>query len=205
MASIGSFISSTAFLTEFASVTSPIIISKIVFPVFSSRSFLCCLLLSHDFCKKELPFLFLLFQCELSGSLFPKPRICSGYQGYFRSCFLLLRLLVTCWMEQPDRQLMMAAQRSLSRLDARRSEHGFLPGTMPALSSRKSTRPTPLDKASASMIECPTGVSVVKGKGRAVFPLNLSMLCPVFFRLELLQTREYDNHSGNARSFRTRW
>jgi hypothetical protein len=45
------------------------------------------------------------------------------------------------------------------------------------------------------------GVSVVKGEGRAVFPLNLSMLSFVLSRLEVLQTREYDNHGGNARSF----
>jgi hypothetical protein len=45
------------------------------------------------------------------------------------------------------------------------------------------------------------GVSVVTGEGRAVFPLNLSMLCPVFICLAALQTQEYDNHSDNARSF----
>ena len=38
IASIGSFIFSTAFLTESASETSPIIISKIFFPVSASRS-----------------------------------------------------------------------------------------------------------------------------------------------------------------------
>ena len=52
-----------------------------------------------------------------------------------------------------------------------------------------------------SAIECSMGVSVVKGEGRAVFPLNLSMLSPVFICLEVLHTREYDNHSCNARSF----
>jgi hypothetical protein len=35
----------------------------------------------------------------------------------------------------------------------------------------------------------------------AVFPLNRSMLSPVFVCLEVLHTPEYDNHSGNARSF----
>ena len=50
-------------------------------------------------------------------------------------------------------------------------------------------------------IECSMGVSVVKGEGRAVFPLNLSMLSLAFIRLEVLQTREYDNRSDNARSF----
>jgi hypothetical protein len=50
-------------------------------------------------------------------------------------------------------------------------------------------------------IECSMGGSVVKGEGRAVFPLDLSMLSFVFIRLEVLQTREYDNHSDNARSF----
>jgi len=44
------------------------------------------------------------------------------------------------------------------------------------------------------------GVSVVKGEGRAVFPLNLFMLSTVFVCLAVLQTQEYDNHSGNARS-----
>ena len=32
-----------------------------------------------------------------------------------------------------------------------------------------------------SAIECSMGVSVVKGEGRAVFPLNLSMLSPVVY------------------------
>jgi hypothetical protein len=45
------------------------------------------------------------------------------------------------------------------------------------------------------------GVSVVKGEGRAVFPLKLSMLSPLFICLEVLQTPEYDNHSGNTMSF----
>jgi len=39
IASIGSLIFSAAFLTEFSSETSPIIISKIFLPVFSSMSF----------------------------------------------------------------------------------------------------------------------------------------------------------------------
>jgi hypothetical protein len=49
------------------------------------------------------------------------------------------------------------------------------------------------------------GVSVVKSEGRAVFPSNLSMLSPVFIRLEVLQTLEYDNHSDNGKEFNTRW
>jgi hypothetical protein len=35
----------------------------------------------------------------------------------------------------------------------------------------------------------------------AVFPLNRSMLSPVFICLEVLHTREYDTRSGNARGF----
>jgi hypothetical protein len=35
----------------------------------------------------------------------------------------------------------------------------------------------------------------------AIFPLNLSMLPPVFICLEVLHTREYDNHLGNASNF----
>jgi hypothetical protein len=45
------------------------------------------------------------------------------------------------------------------------------------------------------------GGSVVNGEGRAVFPLDLSMLSFVVIRLEVLQTQEYDNHSDNTRSF----
>jgi hypothetical protein len=35
----------------------------------------------------------------------------------------------------------------------------------------------------------------------AVFPLNRSMLSPVSLSLEVLHTRKYDTHSGNARRF----
>jgi hypothetical protein len=54
-------------------------------------------------------------------------------------------------MEQSDSQLMMAAQRGLSLLDARRSEHALLTWTIPALSRRKSTRlPRLTNSASAT-------------------------------------------------------
>jgi hypothetical protein len=45
------------------------------------------------------------------------------------------------------------------------------------------------------------GVSVVKGEGSAVFPLDLSLLSPAFISLEVLHTLEYDNYSRNASNF----
>jgi hypothetical protein len=50
-------------------------------------------------------------------------------------------------------------------------------------------------------IECSMGGSVVKGEGRAVFPLNLSLLSTMFICLAALHTLEYDNNRCNARSF----
>ena len=71
-ASIGSFISSTAFLTEFASVTSPIIISKIFFPVFSSRSFFAACALAR-FLQKRITFLVSFFNANCRAVSFPSP------------------------------------------------------------------------------------------------------------------------------------
>ncbi len=71
-ASIGSFISSTAFLTEFASVTSPIIISKIFFPVFSSRSVFAACALAR-FLQKRITFLVSFFNANCRAVSFPSP------------------------------------------------------------------------------------------------------------------------------------
>jgi len=79
-------------------------------------------------------------------------------------------------MEQTDSQWMMAAQRGLSRLDGRRSEHALLEWDQPC-------------------------TSVVKGEGRAVFPSNLFMLSPVFLCIAVLRTLEYDKNGDNARNF----
>ncbi len=88
-ASIGSFISSTAFLTEFASVTSPIIISKIFSP-FSPQGLSLLPVLSLDFCKKELPFWFLFSMLTVGQSLSQAQHLLRLLK-YFRSFFLRLR------------------------------------------------------------------------------------------------------------------
>src|SRR5277367_961628 len=70
--STGSFISSTAFLTEFASVTSPIIISKIFLPVFSSRSFFAASALAR-FLQKRITFFVSFFNANCRAVSFPSP------------------------------------------------------------------------------------------------------------------------------------
>ena len=72
IASTGSFISSTAFLTEFASVTSPITISKIFFPVFFSRSFFAASALVR-FLQKRITFFVSFFNANCRAVSFPSP------------------------------------------------------------------------------------------------------------------------------------
>jgi len=72
IASIGSFICSTAFLTEFGSVTSPITISKIFFPVFSSRSFFAASALTR-FLQKRRTFFVSFFNANCRAVSFPSP------------------------------------------------------------------------------------------------------------------------------------
>ena len=48
--------------------------------------------------------------------------------------------------EQPDSQLMMADQRGLSSLDARRSEHALLTWDHPCIEQQEIDRPTSLDE-----------------------------------------------------------
>ena len=48
--------------------------------------------------------------------------------------------------EQPDSQLMMADQRGLRRLDARRSEHALLTWDHPCIEQQEIDRPTSLDE-----------------------------------------------------------
>ena len=71
-ASIDSFIVSTAFLTEFASATSPIIISKIFFPVFSSRSFFAASAFAR-FLQKRITFFVSFFIANCRAVSFPSP------------------------------------------------------------------------------------------------------------------------------------
>jgi len=49
-------------------------------------------------------------------------------------------------MEQSDSQLMMAAQRGLSRLDARRSEDALLTWDHPGIEQEEIDAPTSLDQ-----------------------------------------------------------
>jgi hypothetical protein len=49
-------------------------------------------------------------------------------------------------MEQSDSQLMMAARRRLSRLDARRSEHALLTWDHPGIAQEEIEAPTSLDQ-----------------------------------------------------------
>ena len=66
-------------------------------------------------------------------------------------------------MEQSDSQLMMAAQRGLSRLDARRSEHALLTWDHPGIEQQEIDGRPGLT-SSASAIECSMGVSGMKGE-----------------------------------------
>ena len=62
------------------------------------------------------------FNANCRAVSFPSPAFAPVIKILSFILFLLLRLLVTCGMEQPDSQLMMADQRGLRSLDARRSE-----------------------------------------------------------------------------------
>ncbi len=71
-ASIGSLMSSTALLTESASVTSPITTSKIRFPVFSSSSFFAAAALAR-FLQKRVTLFVSCFNANCRAVSFPSP------------------------------------------------------------------------------------------------------------------------------------
>src|SRR5271156_6553658 len=127
MASIGSFISSTAFLTEFASVTSPITIAKTFFPVFSSRSFFAASALAR-FLQKSITFFVSFFNANCRAVSFPSPAFAPVINILSFIFSILFRLLITYghaggWRARPRREGGLDAGR---RVQLQRAEDLFL-------------------------------------------------------------------------------